>query len=145
MEKVHSNTFSWSVRVNTPTKDLVDLVLLIERSLPVEAAIRSALRATFAARATHPLPASLDPPPASWAVDFPAMAAEAGLSKASGWGPHAGRLVIPCDHREPVDGKPVMFSHVFFSDDHGRTWSLGGTVDRHTDECQVVELATASS
>jgi sialidase-1 len=57
-------------------------------------------------------------------------------------GPHAGRLVIPCDHRESVDGKPVMFSHVFFSDDHGRTWTLGGTVERHTDECQVVELAT---
>jgi sialidase-1 len=56
-------------------------------------------------------------------------------------GPHAGRLVIPCDHREAVGGKPVMFSHVFFSDDHGTTWSLGGTVDRHTDECQVVELA----
>jgi sialidase-1 len=55
-------------------------------------------------------------------------------------GPHAGRLVIPCDHREAVDGKPVMSSHVFFSDDHGQTWSLGGTVDRHTDECQVVEL-----
>ncbi len=56
-------------------------------------------------------------------------------------GPHAGRLVIPCDHRELADGKPVMFSHVFFSDDHGRTWTLGGTVDQHTDECQVVELA----
>lgn len=53
----------------------------------------------------------------------------------------AGRLVIPCDHREPVEGKQVMFSHVFFSDDHGLSWSLGGTVDRHTDECQVVELA----
>ncbi|MFO0952350.1 MAG: sialidase family protein [Isosphaeraceae bacterium] len=56
-------------------------------------------------------------------------------------GPHAGRMVIPCDHREPVAGKPVMFSHVFFSDDHGNTWKLGGTVDKHTDECQVVELA----
>ena len=56
-------------------------------------------------------------------------------------GPHAGRLVIPCDHREAVDGKPVMFSHVFFSDDHGATWSLGGTVGPHTDECQVVELS----
>jgi sialidase-1 len=56
-------------------------------------------------------------------------------------GPHAGRLVIPCDHREAVDGRSVTFSHVFFSDDHGKTWSLGGTVDRHTNECQVVELA----
>jgi len=52
-----------------------------------------------------------------------------------------GRLVIPCDHRESVDGKQMMFSHVFFSDDHGASWELGGTVDRHTDECQVVELA----
>jgi sialidase-1 len=59
-------------------------------------------------------------------------------------GPHAGRLVIPCDHREPVDGKPVMFSHVFYSDDQGATWTLGGTVDRHTDECQVAELADGS-
>jgi sialidase-1 len=56
-------------------------------------------------------------------------------------GPHAGRLVIPCDHRESIDRKPVMFSHVFSSDDHGRTWTLGGTVDQHTDECQVVEIA----
>jgi hypothetical protein len=66
--------------VNTRTKDLVDLVLLIERGLPDAAAIRSALRATYSVRATHPLPASLAPPPASWAVDFPAMAAEAALS-----------------------------------------------------------------
>jgi sialidase-1 len=33
-----------------------------------------------------------------------------------------------------------MFSHVFFSDEHGRSWSLGGSVDRHTDECQFVEI-----
>jgi sialidase-1 len=56
-------------------------------------------------------------------------------------GPHAGRLVIPCDHREIDDGRSVMFSHIFYSDDHGRSWSLGGSVDRHTDECQVVELS----
>jgi sialidase-1 len=56
-------------------------------------------------------------------------------------GKHAGRLLIPCDHGQSVDGRRVMFSHVFYSDDHGRTWKLGGTVDRHTDECQVVELA----
>jgi len=79
-EKVHAYTFPWSGRGNSRTKDLVDLVLLIERGLPDVAAIRSALRATFSARATHALPASLIPPPASWAVDFPAMAAEAGLS-----------------------------------------------------------------
>ena len=56
-------------------------------------------------------------------------------------GAHKGRLVIPCDHRERVEGNWVMFSHVFFSDDRGKTWKLGGSVAPHTDECQVVELA----
>jgi sialidase-1 len=55
-------------------------------------------------------------------------------------GKHKGRLVIPCDHSQQIDGKRVMFSHAFYSDDHGKTWKLGGTVGRHTDECQVVEL-----
>ena len=56
-------------------------------------------------------------------------------------GSHAGRLVVPCDHTEPYQGRLPQFSHVFFSDDHGRTWKLGGTVGADTDECQVVELA----
>ena len=55
-------------------------------------------------------------------------------------GKYKGRLVIPCDHSQQTDGKRTMYSHLFFSDDHGKTWQLGGTVDRHTDECQVVEL-----
>ena len=56
-------------------------------------------------------------------------------------GPHAGRLVIPCDHTEPYQGRMPQFSHVFFSDDRGRSWRLGGTVGADTDECQAVELA----
>ena len=55
-------------------------------------------------------------------------------------GRFAGRLVIPCDHSELIDGKRTMVSHVFFSDDHGEQWKLGGSVGKHTDECQVVEL-----
>lgn len=55
-------------------------------------------------------------------------------------GPKAGRLVIPCDHGEQVDGKRVISSHVMYSDDHGASWSLGGTVEAHTNECQLVEL-----
>ena len=54
-------------------------------------------------------------------------------------GKHKGRLVIPCDHGIPIKGKQVMFSHVMYSDDHGKTWKLGGSADRHTDECQVIE------
>lgn len=54
-------------------------------------------------------------------------------------GPHRGRLLIPCDHRD-ADGRKVTSSHVIFSDDHGRTWQLGGTVAPHTNECQLAEL-----
>jgi hypothetical protein len=69
-----------SGRLNTRTKDLVDLVLLIERGLPDPAQIHLALKATFGTRGTHALPESLLPPPASWARDFPGMAGEAGIS-----------------------------------------------------------------
>ena len=54
-------------------------------------------------------------------------------------GRHKGRMVIPCDHREKVNGETVEMSHVFYSDDHGLTWKLGGSVPRYTDECQVIE------
>jgi len=71
--------------------------------------------------------------------------------KAAEWGQHtwyatgpthgiqlaSGRLVIPCDHREGKD----KHSHVFYSDDHGKSWKLGGTLDKDTDECGVVELS----
>ncbi len=79
-EKVHAYTFPWEGRLNTRAKDLVDLVLLIERGLPDAGRIAGALEVTFMARGTHPLPKSLPPPPPFWARDFPAMAGEAGLS-----------------------------------------------------------------
>ena len=43
-------------------------------------------------------------------------------------GPHAGRLVIPCDHdyREIPGGKSVRASHAIFSDDHGASWQDAG-------------------
>ncbi len=52
-------------------------------------------------------------------------------------GKHKGRLVIPCDHSTP-DGE--YRSHSIHSDDGGKTWSLGGTIAPHVNECQVVEL-----
>ena len=54
-------------------------------------------------------------------------------------GKYKGRLVIPCDHGEKIKGRRVMFSHVFYSDDHGKSWRHGSSLDRHTDECQVIE------
>jgi hypothetical protein len=79
-EKVHAYTFPWTDRTNTRSKDLVDLVLLIETGPPEPAEVRRALEATFATRNTHPLPRSLPPPPESWGADFTAMAAEAQLA-----------------------------------------------------------------
>ena len=56
-------------------------------------------------------------------------------------GPHKGRLVIPNDHGVMVGERRIMHSHVFYSDDHGESWQLGGLLPEHTDEAQVVELA----
>ena len=56
-------------------------------------------------------------------------------------GPHAGRLVIPSDHDYlDAGGKSIRASHAIFSDDHGKTWQLGGVIRPHMNECQVVEL-----
>ncbi len=65
-------------------------------------------------------------------------------------GKHAGRLVIPCDHRvggtkEDKDGwDKAGRSHVIYSDDHGQTWKLGGATDFAMNECAVVELPDGS-
>jgi sialidase-1 len=54
-------------------------------------------------------------------------------------GLHKGRLVVPCDHIEAVTRH--YYSHIIYSDDHGKTWKLGGTTPRHqVNECEVVEL-----
>jgi sialidase-1 len=57
-------------------------------------------------------------------------------------GPHAGRLVIPSDHREP-NGYDCG-SHVVYSDDGGDTWQIGEAIRPGANECQVVELLDGS-
>lgn len=57
-------------------------------------------------------------------------------------GPHAGRLVIPCDHRRKLpDGSQEHNSHMMFSDDGGRTWAIGAAIQTGGNECQVIERA----
>ncbi len=52
-----------------------------------------------------------------------------------------GRLMVGCDHIEA--GTKKYFSHCIFSDDHGKTWQLGGSSPRdQVNECEVVELST---
>jgi sialidase-1 len=57
-------------------------------------------------------------------------------------GKYAGRLVIPCDHKVQVNGDRSLRSHVIYSDDHGKTWQLGGVAPKPmVNECEVVELS----
>jgi hypothetical protein len=79
-EKIHAYTFPWTDRVNMRTKDLVDLVLLIETGSVDPESVQDAVRATFGRRTSHLLPTSLPDPPKQWAKDFESMAAEAQLS-----------------------------------------------------------------
>jgi hypothetical protein len=71
-------------------------------------------------------------------------------------GEHAGRLVIPANHsdhaqlsqsdQEKYEDIPEHYyrSHVFYSDDHGETWKVGGVLDRATNESTIVELPDGS-
>jgi len=43
----------------------------------------------------------------------------------------------PCDYTD----KNGHGSHIIYSDDHGKSWQLGGSVSGGCNECQVVELA----
>jgi sialidase-1 len=57
-------------------------------------------------------------------------------------GKHKGRLVVPCDHKIPAEKDGLSFSHVIYSDDHGKTWQLGGGPEHDKcNECEVVELS----
>jgi sialidase-1 len=60
-------------------------------------------------------------------------------------GAYAGRLVIPCNHSDHGDPQKHSYrAHVIYSDDHGQTWKLGGTVGERTNESTIVELADGS-
>lgn len=79
-EKVHAYTFPWTDRENTRVKDLVDLVVLIERGTLDAPTLRRAIEATFAARRRQPIPLELEPPPPAWEQDYRVLATEAGAA-----------------------------------------------------------------
>jgi hypothetical protein len=57
--------------------------------------------------------------------------------------PYKGRLVIPCDQK--TSGDIVGYhSLVYYSDDHGETWTLGGVTEDGANECQVIERQDGS-
>jgi hypothetical protein len=84
-EKLHAYTLPRGERVNTRTKDLVDMVLLIRGEKLDRTKTAAAVRATFAKRATHEVPKELDPPP-EWEPVFDALARECNLDMKLGEG-----------------------------------------------------------
>ena len=65
-----------------------------------------------------------------------------------------GRLLLPANHAEDVteEDHPYlvawkhsrMVAHCIYSDDHGRTWRVGGVAAKHTNECTLAERADGS-
>jgi hypothetical protein len=79
-EKLHAYTLPRGERVNTRTKDLIDMVLLIGGGKLDKGKTAVAVRATFAKRATHDVPKQFDPPPREWEPVFDALAKECDLA-----------------------------------------------------------------
>jgi hypothetical protein len=80
-EKLHAYTLPRTGATNSRVRDLIDLVFLLERRQLSPDRIRTAVRATFHRRRTHPLPALLVAPPPDWERPFAALAEECGLSE----------------------------------------------------------------
>jgi hypothetical protein len=78
-EKIHAYTLPRMGRENTRVKDLIDLVLLIERTKLDTTRLPKAIRETFQRRKTHDIPSTLSPPPLSWSGPFSEMTAECSL------------------------------------------------------------------
>ena len=79
-EKLHAYTLPRVGRENSRVKDLVDLVLLIERTTMNAARLPKAIRETFQRRKTHEIPPALASPPVSWSKPFAELAVECGLA-----------------------------------------------------------------
>ena len=77
-EKLHSYTMPRSVP-NSRARDLVDMVLLIQEGKISPAKEQVALKAVFARRKSHDVPAVLEPAPDRWEKSFADMAEECGL------------------------------------------------------------------
>lgn len=79
-EKLHSYTLPRE-RLNTRTKDLIDLILILKAKTREPRAFLPTLQRVFKARNTHLLPAILPKPPTNWQKPFASMAAECGISQ----------------------------------------------------------------
>jgi predicted nucleotidyltransferase component of viral defense system len=97
-EKLHAYTGTYGPdgRESTRVKDLVDLVLIGELAELDAERLGRALATTFEQRGSQPLPATVPPPPRSWARPYAELAREVGIAVDIGMGHAAvGDLLNP--------------------------------------------------
>ncbi len=82
-EKLHAYTRPWGDRANTRTKDLVDLLLLLEIGPLDRRVLARALSAVFGHAKSHPLPPAPPAPPHEWASDYTTLAGAVALAEDS--------------------------------------------------------------
>jgi hypothetical protein len=80
-EKVHAYTLPRKGGINSRVKDLVDLVLILDKDAPAPESVRPAIQATFGHRGTHDIPVSLPAAPTTWTSSFTAMAKQINISE----------------------------------------------------------------
>ena len=80
-EKLHAYTRPMPEGViNSRSKDLVDMLLLIGTGELDASRLASIINATFKRRGTHTVSKDLDPPPDSWLVTYTSLAKECGIT-----------------------------------------------------------------
>ena len=80
-EKVHSYTLPRKGGINSRVKDLVDLVLMLDKDAPAPHPLKLAIQATFDHRRTHDIPVTIPAAPLAWASSFTSMAKQVSLSE----------------------------------------------------------------
>ncbi len=75
-EKLHALTRDYGGRPNTRTKDLVDLILLIDTGLAPDRELVETTRHVFVVRDTHPLPELVPDLPPQWESGYAELARE---------------------------------------------------------------------
>jgi predicted nucleotidyltransferase component of viral defense system len=76
-EKLHAYSHPWQERQNTRVKDLVDMVMLVEREQIDPATLKLAVATVFRHRQRQPPPTQLVRPPEDWRDRYPELAAQA--------------------------------------------------------------------
>ncbi len=78
-EKLHALTQTYGDRPNTRTRDLIDLLMLVEDGLRPTSELHASVKHVFAVRGAHQFPVDIPDPPPDWIMTYPTLAADLDL------------------------------------------------------------------